>query len=257
MVKLRQTSILAFRVLFVFFFVRVLAGTAFAQGGPPLLTDDPGTPGNKHWEINIAFTESKFDFGTAYELPHLDLNYGYGNNLQLKLEGPFTIFNGPGENFAAFGYSNWGVKWRFQEEGKYRPALSTYPQILFVGNSELAKLGVLDPGTDIFLPMEILKSFGAFQLDGEIGPLFRQFAPTQFATGICAEYDLTKRFALLGEVHDFAATDYSSHEPIWNLGFKADLSEHESILFSAGRGFGTSSDDNPGFLMYAGIQLRL
>jgi len=27
-----------------------------AQGGPPLLTDDPGTPGHRNWEINIAST---------------------------------------------------------------------------------------------------------------------------------------------------------------------------------------------------------
>jgi hypothetical protein len=28
--------------------------SAFAQGGPPMVTDDPGTPGDGHWEINIA-----------------------------------------------------------------------------------------------------------------------------------------------------------------------------------------------------------
>jgi hypothetical protein len=29
-------------------------GVARAQGGPPYLTNDPGTPGNANWEINIA-----------------------------------------------------------------------------------------------------------------------------------------------------------------------------------------------------------
>jgi hypothetical protein len=46
-----------------------------------LITDDPGTPGNKHWEINVAFTESRFSYGVVYETPHIDLNYGYGNNV--------------------------------------------------------------------------------------------------------------------------------------------------------------------------------
>jgi len=27
---------------------------AHAQGGPPMLTDDPGTPGDGKWEVNIA-----------------------------------------------------------------------------------------------------------------------------------------------------------------------------------------------------------
>jgi hypothetical protein len=31
-----------------------LPAPAFAQGGPPLITDDPDTPGPGHWEINIA-----------------------------------------------------------------------------------------------------------------------------------------------------------------------------------------------------------
>lgn len=26
---------------------------ASAQGGPPLITDDPDTPGPRHWELNI------------------------------------------------------------------------------------------------------------------------------------------------------------------------------------------------------------
>src|SRR5215831_18405962 len=31
-----------------------LATSALAQGGPPMVTDDPGTPGDGHWEINIG-----------------------------------------------------------------------------------------------------------------------------------------------------------------------------------------------------------
>ena len=32
----------------------VAVGAARAQGGPPLVTDDPDTPGDGHWEINLA-----------------------------------------------------------------------------------------------------------------------------------------------------------------------------------------------------------
>ena len=30
------------------------ASEALGQGGPPMITDDPGTPGNGKWEINLA-----------------------------------------------------------------------------------------------------------------------------------------------------------------------------------------------------------
>jgi hypothetical protein len=173
------------------------------------------------------------------------------------LEGPLTIFNAPGENFATIGYTNWGVKWRFQEEGKTCPAVSTYPQILFVGNVELSRIGVLDPGTDFFLPVEAMKTFGSLQVDGEFGVLFRQFTTPEFSYGACAEYDSTKRFALLGEIHDVTFTDFGQDELVWNLGFKLDFGEHESLLFSAGRGFGPAGPDEPSFLAYAGMQFRV
>jgi hypothetical protein len=38
-------------------FVLVIAlwpAAAWAQGGPPLMTDDPDTPGPGYWEINVA-----------------------------------------------------------------------------------------------------------------------------------------------------------------------------------------------------------
>ncbi len=40
---------------------------AFAQGGPPLITDDPGTPRDSNWEINVAFTLVKRKIGREYD----------------------------------------------------------------------------------------------------------------------------------------------------------------------------------------------
>jgi len=235
----------------------MLIPAVFAQGGPPLVTDDPGTPGNKHWEVNIAYTQTRYSSSVVYEVPHIDLNYGYGDNVQLKLEGPLTVFNGDGGNsFTALGYTNWGVKWRFQEETKSRPAISTYPQVLFVGNERLSQYGAVDPGTDVFLPMEIMKTFGLLQLDAEAGVMFRQFTDTEYWTGICGGYQLTKTLGLLGEVHLITLSTGDQDQLIWNLGFKQDLSENQSIIFSAGRSFASPGGDNPAFLMYAGIQVR-
>ncbi len=60
-----------------------------AQGGPPLITDDPGTPGDGNWEINIAFTTKKRRTVRSYETPILDINYGLGDRIQLKYEVPW------------------------------------------------------------------------------------------------------------------------------------------------------------------------
>lgn len=55
-----------------------------AMGSPPLITDDPDTPGNGHWEINLGITTQRRPGARASELPLLDMNYGIGDRLQLK-----------------------------------------------------------------------------------------------------------------------------------------------------------------------------
>ncbi len=57
---------------------------SFGQGGPPMLTDDPGTPGDGQWEINTAFLEDRTASTRARSFPHVDLNYGWGDHIQLK-----------------------------------------------------------------------------------------------------------------------------------------------------------------------------
>ena len=98
---------------FILFPVLVLA-----QGGPPFLSDDPDTPGNKHWESNMGFTGERNPFGGSYETPNMDVNYGVGNRIQLKYEVPLSIeeMRGDASHVAAgLGNSLLGLKCRFYE----------------------------------------------------------------------------------------------------------------------------------------------
>jgi hypothetical protein len=86
----------------------ILGRTAqvFAQGGPPLLTDDPGTPGNKNWEINIASTHFRSPGEREIEAPLLDINYGLGDRIQLKYEVPYLFDSDQGAPYlSALGNS--------------------------------------------------------------------------------------------------------------------------------------------------------
>src|SRR4051812_14826016 len=65
--------------------------SASAQGGPPMLTDDPGTVDYKHWEINTALTIEKSQSSTEFEAPLVDINYGLKPGVQLKLEVPLLV----------------------------------------------------------------------------------------------------------------------------------------------------------------------
>ncbi len=106
----------------------LLARLAAAQGGPPFRTDDPETPGNKHWEINFGFIGQRNPASGQYQVPDFDINYGLGDRLQLKYELPIAIEETRpggsldpsepptrGQVIGGLGESLMGVKWRFYE----------------------------------------------------------------------------------------------------------------------------------------------
>jgi len=66
--------------------VAAVARVAFGQGGPPMITDDPGTPGNGKWENNLAIIFEHRPNETSIDVPEIDLNYGVGDHIQLTLQ---------------------------------------------------------------------------------------------------------------------------------------------------------------------------
>src|SRR5256714_12811222 len=84
-----------------------------AQAGPPLLTDDPDTPGNGHWEINLAWTVLQTRDRRLFGLPLVDVNYGLGERLQLKAEVPWLVLQDRrgAPTQSGIGSTNLGVKW--------------------------------------------------------------------------------------------------------------------------------------------------
>ena len=121
--------------------LRLLAtAAARAQGGPPFRTDDPETPGNKHWEINYGFIGDRNPAAGAYQVPDFDINYGLGDRIQLKYEIPIAIeetraTNQPSPSaqdlspsaqeqvIGGLGESLLGIKWRFYEHHPNDPII--------------------------------------------------------------------------------------------------------------------------------------
>ncbi len=105
----------------------LLSVSGFAQGGPPFRTDDPETPGNRHWEINFGCIGDRNLTAGAYQVPDFDFNYGLGDRIQLKYEIPIAIKDTRpqpatamadavnGQVLGGLGESLLGVKWRFYE----------------------------------------------------------------------------------------------------------------------------------------------
>ncbi len=234
--------------------VLLAATSLFAQGGPPLITDDPGTPGNRNWEINVGFTFDHRSGFTEYEVPQLDINYGYGNRLQLKYQVPWVLQSEEGvPRRDGLGKSLLGVKWRFFEDEKHGIELSTYPQLEVNNPNRSVQRGLAEPGVRFLLPLEVVKKVGSFDLNGEAGYWFPQYGPGAWILGLAVGRQMNQRLELLGEIYDFQTARPGEQDTTFDGGGRLKLKGPLVLLFMAGRAF------NPGaiqsrFIGYVGMQ---
>lgn len=230
--------------------------SARAQGGPPLLTDDPDTPGPGYWEINLSGFFEKNRLERKFETPRLDVNYGVGRRIQLKYEMPWVGVRRPGEPArSGAGNSVAGLKWRFLgEEGK-TVAWSVYPQLEFNTDHGSVAKGLVEDGRQLLLPTEITLELGHFEVNGEIGRNFVEHGQDGWIYGISTEAGITRRLELLAELHG----ERRGSEPtelIVNVGGRQKLTRQLILMLAVGRAVRGAPDERPRLLLYAGLQLN-
>src|SRR2546428_9059616 len=175
---------------------------ARAQGGPPLITDDPDTPGPGYWEINLSTFLQKDGRGRRLETPRLDLNYGVGRRIQLKFELPWVRVSETGEpSRTGAGNSVAGVKWRFIGQEGQTLAWSVYPQLEFNTDHASVGKGLVEEGHQLLLPTEITLGIGHVEIDGEVGRNFVEHGRSEWVYGVSTEAGVSRRLELLGELH--------------------------------------------------------
>lgn len=226
---------------------------ALAEGGPPLLTDDPGTPGNGNWEINFAWTSERTSNSNQDELPLIDINYGVGERAQLKFEMPWVAQSGRADN--GFGNALIGIKWRFLDQGEGGWQMSTYPQIEFAPPA-LHHAESTESGVSYLLPIEIERDFGSFDAGFEVGHTFASSRDEEgWIAGIDVGRKVSERVEILGEVHDETADGTDAHELILNVGARGRLSEHLTLLLSLGGDIDNTIGPRNRWISYLGLQL--
>ena|SRR6185295_4872834 len=234
-----------------------LAPSARAQGGPPMLTDDPGTPGSKRWEVNFLSTLQRSRAGWLFEAPIVDVNYGVGNHIQLKFEAPFVVSReSGGKTKSGIGNSMFGVKWRFFDEETRGVDMSTYPQLEFNNPTSSVERGLADRGMRLFLPVEIVKKVGQFEVNGEIGYAAVQNGPDECEYGIAIGRQITKRIELIGELHGSALRTLRENELLFNVGSRVTLGKNSVLLISAGRSIRNVAGEGPQHIAALGIQFN-
>ena len=231
--------------------------SARAQGGPPLLTDDPGTPDYQHWEINFAWvTQHSRDGSRSTDLPLLDINYGATERLQIKYEVPWLVANEPGQaSRAGLGNSNFGLKWRFFDnaaEGGI--AISTFPQLEFNNPTSSRRRGLVDSGSSLLLPVEVQGKLGDLEWNAELGHSFAAQGDDTWIYGLALGRQFNPRLELMVELHGEGHFSRTEDELVANAGARVKLTPHETLLVSAGRSVNNQHGTELTFIGYLGLQ---
>lgn len=267
------------RAFLLSFMLIAAVGPLFAQAGPPFRTDDPETPGNRHWEINFGFIADHNPAAAYYQTPDFDMNYGWGDRIQLKYELPISEYtNADNSTAAGLGNSLLGVKWRFYEHRRpnFKPdddkavnfSISTYPQLSLDNPTSAVRRGIVQyRGPMFLLPMEMNARIGWLRVDGETGYWFgNRDAPDQWIRGMIAGHEFTERTELYAEIYDEQDANRingipKQREATLGLGGRHSLNRDGTLnlLFMGGRSFQavTRLNGQPNWIAYLGLQVLL
>lgn len=244
------------RSLTIAFVVLCSVGELCGQGGPPMITDDPGTPGPGKWEINLAVTFEHRPNEASWDLPAIDLNYGVGEHVQLTLQTAPVLLNrsnrGP---IGGVGGTEAALKWRFLDEEQSGISVSTFPRVIFNILQSSVRRGLAEHGTRAQLPLQVAKTVGIFDVDLEWGPLVSTIGRSEWLYGIVGGIELSKTTKLMAELHGTSRMGFDDDVLTVNFGIRQTLTERCVFIGSLGHVIRAPNDDALAFIGYIGVQL--
>jgi hypothetical protein len=229
---------------------------ARAQGGPPMITDDPGTPGDKKWEINLALGFEHRPGETAADFPAIDLNYGVGEHIQLTLQTAPVFLKREGHGLiGGLGGSEAAVKWRFLDQQKNGDGfdMSMFPRVIFNIVHSSPRRGLSQEGTRFQIPFQMSKAFGRWHANVEFGPHISSVGRSEWLYGVVGGLDVSKATLLMAELHGTSRMSFRRDVLTVNVGVHHEFSETRILIVSLGREI--RSPDPLATIGYFGMQL--
>ena len=220
-------------------------------GGPPMITDDPGTTPKGTWEINTTFNSAVTNMN-EYEIPRLDFNYGANERIQLKIEIPFLLTTTPDKGLArSTGSPVPGIKYRFLDESKHFISVSTYPQAAVAIHA--------DDETQYKLPLQFQKTFKRFAIGEDFGIILSKSTTGNWANGNLLGYIISDKLEVMGEWCTQGNFNRgSAFRSFVNVGMRYEIKRRLMFMTSFGTQTHTpESEQREYFFSYTGLQWRL
>jgi hypothetical protein len=248
-----------FRFAISFLVLALGSKTAFAQGGPPYYTNDPGTPGNHNWEINLGYMPFLYADQSVSHVPDVDINYGLGKSIQLTYENAWLRdADSTGTSKYGLGQDQFGVKWRFFDKHHWWGlAVSVFPQLSINNPNHSAERGITPRSASFMLPLEFAKKIGPVQLNWEAGYNFVHGGPNGWILGVVAGHNVTKNFEMDAEFYTIRIFHAPEIQESLELGARYKIHPPFILLAMAGRSLLPSSSRQPYFVAYFGMQFLL
>lgn len=220
-----------------------------------MITDDPGTPGDRKWEINLAIAFEHRPGQAAFDAPGIDLNYGLGERIQLTLQGGPGLLKRSGHGpVIGWGSTEAAVKWRFLDEETSGFDVSMFPRVIFNVLQSSVRRGLADDGTRFQIPLQAARKFGRWRADAEFGPLASSIGRSEWLYGLVAGYEMGKTTMVMTELHGSSRMNFTQDVLAVNVGLRQDLTETRILLLSLG--YELRSPGQPRALLgYLGAQL--
>jgi hypothetical protein len=231
---------------------------AFAQGGPPYYTTDPGTPGHLNWEINLGYMPFLYTNSSLTHTPDVDINFGLGPRIQLTYESAWLRVQNPNEK-AKYGLEQdiLGVKWRFYDGGEDGLKISLFPQVSLNNPNDSVARGITPRGASLLLPFEFSKKIGPLNINWEVGYDLVHLGHDGYIAGLVVGHDFTKKLELDAEFYNIGTYQPSVWQPTLEMGARYRFHKPFILLLMAGRSVEPASTTQSYMVGYFGVQILL
>ena len=230
----------------------------YGQGGPPMITDDPGTVDKGHFEINSGITAEHTVSESLFEFPFIDINYGVSGRQHLNFEVPLVsrYIKGIGMQ-KGIGKVGIGTKFRFVDKDYAGIDISTHPACSFILSNDAVEKEVVDEGTEFFIPIEFQKDFNKNFLGIELGRLINTRSQDLWTYGALYAKEFNSRINIAVEINGNSNTNFNETTLFLNLGTRITMTQSFKILLSAGKSIISPEGTENIYIGYLALQIAI
>jgi hypothetical protein len=231
---------------------------AFGQGGPPMITDDPGTVDKGHFEINSGITAEHTIFESLCEFPFIDINYGVSGRQHINFEVPLVSRYVKGEGTqSGIGKVGIGTKFRFVDQDNAGIDISTHPALFFDLSKDAVDKGITEEGTELFIPLEFQKHTGKNIFGIEIGRSINSRTQGAWTYGLLYAREFNSRVNAAVELNGSSNSAFNETTLFLNLGTRISMTKRFTILLSGGKSIVLPENLESIYIGYLALQIAI